>query len=147
MFGDVAHDRQEVIPVQALAGDLAMQRRDRCGRLGLGDRRGYAGFGAELGEGVLGQPQLVTADDGRIVHQIEAGEDAPAVDAYLHLGQRLEAFGAAGGAVAVQIGDILAVGVDGDPAQRQVHRGFAVERRVAGNAGHAGGFAGEVMAI
>ena len=50
-----------------------------------GDRRGYAGFGAELGEGVLGQPQLVTADDGRIVHQIEAGEDAPAVDAYLHL--------------------------------------------------------------
>ncbi len=147
MFGDVAHDRQEVIPVQALAGDLAVQRRDRCGRLGLGDRRGYTGFGAELGEGIFGQAQLVAADDARVVHQVEAGEDAPAIDAYLHLGQRLEAFGAAGGAVAVQIGDILAVGVDGDPAQRQVYRGFAVERRIAGNAGHAGGFAGEVMAI
>ncbi|MNW00453.1 hypothetical protein D3C71_1959480 [compost metagenome] len=79
---------------------------------------------AELGEGVLGQTQLAAVDDGGIVDHVEAGEDAPTVGAHLDLGQRLETLGAVHAAVAVEVGDVLAVGVDGDTAQLQ-GRGFA----------------------
>src|SRR5690606_13581932 len=93
VLGDVADDRLKVLAAQAFAGDLAVQRGDRGGRLGLGDRGRYAGLRAKLREGVFGQSQLVTADDGRVVDQVEAGQNAFAVDADFHLGQGLEALG------------------------------------------------------
>ncbi|MNZ57054.1 hypothetical protein D3C78_750210 [compost metagenome] len=117
--GDVADDAAEVLAIQALAGDLAVQGGNRRRRLGLGDGRRVAVGHAELGEGVLGQAQLAAVDDGGVVDHVEAGEDAPTVGAHLDLGQRLEPLGAVHAAVAVQVGDVLAVGIDGDAAQLQ----------------------------
>ncbi len=109
----------KVLAAQALAVDLAKQRGNGLGRLGLRHRSGVAIGHFELPEGVLGHAELVVPDDARVVHHIERGEDALAVGAHLHLGQGLEALGPVDRAVAVQVGHVLVVGVDGHAPERQ----------------------------
>ena len=124
VVGNVAHDGAEIRAPQALARDLAEQRSHGFGRLGLGHGHLVARLHAELGEGVLRQAQLVAAHDGGIVHHVHCGQDAQPVGAHLDLGQRLEALGPVHGAVAVQVGDVLAPGVDRHTAQGQLGTGL-----------------------
>ncbi len=88
-----------------------------CRWLGLADGNGGTLGHTDLGEGLLRQPQFVGADDATVVHHVEdrqhrhgvwSGED-------LHLIQGLKAFAAIMGAVPVEEGYVLAVGIDGDP--------------------------------
>jgi predicted ATP-dependent protease len=136
--GDVLHDGPEVFPAEALAADLAEQHGHRGRRLGLGDRGRVPVLHAQLLERVLRQAQLVAADDGRVVDHVHRGQDVPPVGAHLDLGQGLEALGPVHGAVAVQVGDVLVPGVDGDPAQGQGGR----RGRIMACGGDRGGGAG-----
>jgi hypothetical protein len=117
--GDVLHDGPEVFPAEAFAADLAEQHGHRGRRLGLRDRGRVPVLHAQLLERVFRQAQLVAADDGRVVDHVHRGQDVAPVGAHLDLRQGLEALGPVHGAVAVQVGDVLVPGVDGDPAQGQ----------------------------
>ena len=117
MLADVAHDGAEVVQLQPLARQLAVQRADGRRWLGLGDRDGLPVGGAELGKGGLGQPELAAGDDGFVIHHVQRGEHRMAVGADLDLGQGLEALGPVHRAVAVHVGDVLVVGVDQHAAQ------------------------------
>ena len=118
--GDVAHDGVKVVAPQALTGDLAVQGGDGGRGLGLRDGDGLARCGAQLVERVLRQADFVALHDALVGGDVEGGQDMLAPGgAHLDLGQGLEALGAVGVAVAVQVGHVLAVGVDGNAAQLQ----------------------------
>ena len=119
MLGDVAHDRAEIIVRQPLTGNLAMQRRNGGRWLGLRHLRRMPVVHTQLRKGIQAQTDFVAADDTRVVHHVEACQHSPAVGAHFHLGQSLKTFGAIDGAVAMQVGDVLAVGIDRDATQGQ----------------------------
>jgi hypothetical protein len=74
----------------------------------------------ELGKGVFRESQFAAIDDGCIVDHVQRGQDVPPVGPDLDFGERLKTLGAVYPAVAVEVGDVLAVSVDCDPAQHQV---------------------------
>jgi len=117
---NVTHDGMEILTSEALAADLSKQRLHGSGRLGWVYKRGMAIDHAQLCKRIFGQADLATADDAVVVHHIERGHHMAPIGAYLHFGQRLESLRPVNLAVPVQVGDVFAVGVNGNPAQGQV---------------------------
>jgi hypothetical protein len=70
-------------------------------------------------EGLLAKPELLRGDDPRVIDDVQNCLDflRPAVASNLDLGQRLKTGAAVDLAVAVQVGDVFAIGVDADLAQ------------------------------
>ena len=77
-------------------------------------------------KGIFREPYFVSRDDAVVIHHIERGQNALAVGAHLDLGERLKTLGPVGLAIAVQVGDVFAPGVDGHTAQCQAR---ALRRR------------------
>ena len=71
------------------------------------------------GEGVLRQSEFARLHQVFVVHHVEHGGDGHAVGPHRHLRQRLEACGADHRALAVQVGHVLAPGVDPDAPDAQ----------------------------
>ena len=114
-FGDVTHDGAKILARQALAGNLAMQGGNGAGRLGLRYLRRMTVPHAKLGKRIHAQTDLVAAHDARVIDHVQGRQHLAPIGAHFHLGQGLETFGAIDGTVAMQIGDVLAIGIDRHP--------------------------------
>jgi len=72
---------------------------------------------AHLRKRLLGQAQFTASDNRFVVDHVEGGQNVMAIGAHFDFRQCLESFSSVHGAISVQIGDVLVVGVDPDFTQ------------------------------
>ena len=119
---DIANDRPEVLAREPFTADLAMQCGDRFRRFGVLHRRAVSIGHAESFEGFFTETQLALTDDACVVDDVEHRQDRTAIGLHLDLGECLEASGPHDGAIAVQVGHVLPVGIDAHPRDLQLER-------------------------
>ena len=118
---DVAGDRLVVGEGEPLTGDLTMHRMQGRGRFGMCDRGLIVFRQAELLKGLQAQAELPGRGDRRILDHVQHGQNrsVAVLAADLDLRQCLKALAAIDPAIAMQVGHVLLVGVDGDTPEPQ----------------------------